>query len=325
VALVRYGDQIVGMRAVFGTRWTTGSDGDEVTIPHADDLVIHPDHRGRGLFVPLNDFLLEIARGEGYRHIVSLSGGLLTQQLSLVDGWMEVGDLERLHRPALSKRRARQSRVYRTVRPFLARIVRRMLAPRSTEGSRLPTEEAIESVVERIARDASPNITIASTADLTPLTEVREPIDPVRTRHVRSEQFYRWRLSNPDRRYRIVSYRDPHRRGFLVLSWTSRTPYSIKIAEMRARDIRVAEELLRSVTGIQRANLELMSSTQPGLISDCATGLGFSPFPDPENPQARRRFLLVPTDPANNSSPVGAADPSVLSSWHVSLIDTMGS
>ena len=49
VCLARHEGRVVGMRGFFGTRWVTGVPGEEFLALYADDLVIAPGHRNRGL------------------------------------------------------------------------------------------------------------------------------------------------------------------------------------------------------------------------------------------------------------------------------------
>src|SRR5262245_31682246 len=76
------GDRLIGMRGAMGTRWEVGHPVERHTLPYADDLVIDPAFRGRGLHGIIMRFALDDLARRGYRYVINLSAGHVTRLLS---------------------------------------------------------------------------------------------------------------------------------------------------------------------------------------------------------------------------------------------------
>ena len=69
IYLVTRGDEIVGMRGAYGTKWEIGAAAGEdgVVVPCFGDLVIAPEHRDRGLVTEIMRMALRDLCDRGYR------------------------------------------------------------------------------------------------------------------------------------------------------------------------------------------------------------------------------------------------------------------
>ena len=93
LALVHTGSELVAMRGLYGTKWID-PDGKDHMIPAADDLMIDPAHRNRGLFLLIDKELKRIANKSGFSSIISMTGTTQTRKLQEVTGWHRVMNFE---------------------------------------------------------------------------------------------------------------------------------------------------------------------------------------------------------------------------------------
>jgi GNAT superfamily N-acetyltransferase len=98
-------DRAVAMRGFMGGRWEAGSAGQVFDLLSAGDLVIHPDHRGRGLFTELMQHAMADLEG-GCPYVLNLSAGSATRLGSLTMGWRDAGPIPRLAGGARARRKA---------------------------------------------------------------------------------------------------------------------------------------------------------------------------------------------------------------------------
>jgi len=324
VFLVLRGQEVVGMRGMFGTAWTLDAGGEPVVLPHADDLVVRTDHRNRGLFVLLHRTLVAAARDHGYRALLSLSGGDVTQNLQLAAGWKALGTLKRIYRmPGIRGRRpwdlsgALLSRLPGGYR--ISRLRRRLgFGPRF-----LPSDQALDQVLNRMTSTGNPHILLSATPDHGAMAALAEFHGGDRVRSVRSEPFFRWRLSNPDRRYRCLCWRDSRLRGYMVLAWIWRDPERVIIADYAVEEESVLGDLLDGLARSESTEYWLMSSTLPDAHLAMFRHAGFVADPGFTMDQ-RRRFLFFPLS-GGRSLASGEAPPRPYPGhWHVSYLDSMG-
>ena len=78
IYLAFQGSELVGMRGFYGAQWELGRPREVCTVLVADDLVISPRHRDRGLVTLIMKAAFEDLANRGYRHVFNLSGGRVT-------------------------------------------------------------------------------------------------------------------------------------------------------------------------------------------------------------------------------------------------------
>jgi hypothetical protein len=301
MALVFSGTDLVAMRGLIGTRWVTPADH-AITIPAAEDLIIEESHRDRALFLVIDRELARIAAEMGYPSIVSLSASPTTQKLQKVTGWTRVAGFERAVRRSqnLSNPVADQQ-LMEKVRGKAGMIGRRV-------GLHLP-----DRVVDRLlAGITDAHIEVATKPDIRTLVTLSTPQSGT-FHQEHSEHFYRWRLRNPDRRYRFVTWHDGTTRGFLVLALLP--PRRVWVVDAGADDPEILGELLRALGRAERPQFTLLPDALPPAVRGAVEDLGFAPIPKGEE---RRSIALY-----ERVTSRGAASPAPDVPWHAQLLDTM--
>ncbi len=304
VFVVRQGDVLVGMRGLCGTRWTVGPDATPVVLPQADDLIIHPDHRNRGLFLLVHRAMIAEAAEREFPAIISLSGVATTQQLSLVCGYKELGVLDKIHRPITAPL------------PRVRRASGRALRLLRQQGAHL-SGVVMDEICRGIGGGA--NIEVTSRADVEAMSALAESTSRGASRAVHSTEFFRWRLKDPDRVFRFVYWRDSHLRGYLVLAWDPRVPHRVQIADHAAEHDQILTDLIDVLC--QRDDVEyiMLSSTLSGEQHRSARDAGF--VTDPIAPDDKSRFLYFPVMPTGELSALDGPSSRYPDDWRVSLLD----
>ena len=320
--VVRYGKKIVGMRGIVGTQWQLGDAGKPLLLGHADDLIIDPEHRNRGLFLRINETMVDVARERGFEYLISLSSGERTQKLSLLCEWQALGELERMYTdPAGSgEKSGRAAQTHASGRRIFRAIRNRL----GYDCVRPPFDHSIDGSLRGIVTSTSPRVEVSAEADPTSMSALAAAVHSGRSRASRDEAFFDWRLRNPQRKYRYVYWRDSQLRGYLVLAWTRRDANTIVVADHAAESESVFVDLVDALTRSRRGALSLMSSTLPGPELQAAEAAGFARDPNHEKDQMRQ-FLFYPL--AENTEPLlrGAKSATFPRDWHVCPLDTMAS
>jgi GNAT superfamily N-acetyltransferase len=229
---------IVGMRGVFGSCWEAGSE--RFIVPCADDFVIAPAHRQRGLFGRIMSAALSDLGARGHRVAFSLSAGPVTLAGSLAGGWSAVGSVQemcwRSAPPSSLRRQAGRAVTWFAQRgwsSYVARVwpppFRRLdkVAPRAPAGSAVwcaqtSRPEAMADLVARLPYDG-------------------------RIRHVRDARYLAWRFANPFHEYRFLLAGADRLDGYLVLQAHRLFPgRGVNIVDWEADDPDVRRALLRA-------------------------------------------------------------------------------
>src|SRR4029453_7700976 len=76
--LAMAGDRAVGMRGMIGSCWEAGTGSERFVVPCAEDFVIAPEHRSRGLFPRIMRVAVDDLAARGHACAFSLSAGAVT-------------------------------------------------------------------------------------------------------------------------------------------------------------------------------------------------------------------------------------------------------
>ena len=300
----------VGCRSAYGTRWTMGDVSD--VFPHADGLYIDPAHRQRGLFVPIDRALRRAARDRGHGSMISMSGGPVTQDLQRATGWSSVGTISRRFRinsdrigRYASLRRPTIGGAGRAMRDGLRRVWSRLPRPAS--------DDQVRAVLDTIPA-IPPAVSIDDVVDddlvrlLAPRHDMQGWVPD------RSLEFWRWRLGNPDRTYRVARWDDGDDRACLVMAFMPVKHNHIKVVGAGATSPSVMDRLLEVVLASPVIHLEIADTSLGGSEhADALAPSGLAADPD-QTISVRREGFVVSTTRGRS---VGDTP------WFIELADTM--
>jgi GNAT superfamily N-acetyltransferase len=245
VYLVEAGGEIVGMRGFFGARWEAGRPPRAFRVFCADDLVIAPEHRNRGLFTALmRTAFADLANGPGDLALM-LSAGSVTVLNSLAMGWKSIGPTHPVARASPKAARRRRALAYLGERRLVWRAAAVAESPRWRERERFT----------RLAANARRRSGAVPGVRLAPHAEPQRMADLVtrlghdgRIRHVRDAPYFAWRFRNPLHEYRYLYAGERELQGYLVLQRcvAGRDLGRVHISDWEAVDTRTRASLLQA-------------------------------------------------------------------------------
>jgi hypothetical protein len=275
IYLAFQGSELVGMRGFYGAQWELGRPREVWTVLVADDLVISPRHRDRGLVTLIMKAAFEDLANRGYRHVFNLSGGRVTVMGSLAMGWKSAGALEPIDRRtgAAFHRHLRdflqQKRFFwryagsplfhsTAEREPFGRLDRmaRLRGNGSILIAREPRPDAMSELVFRLGHDG-------------------------RIRHIRNPEFFAWRFRNPLSIYRFLYLGDSQLDGYMVLKCAhpgALEPNTVKVVDLEAAQPVQRTELLEvAIKSGRFAELFAWAATLPVDTEPYLLANGFRP------------------------------------------------
>ncbi len=317
IQLALFEGRVVAMRGMFGALWQIDDTATRHLLPHADDFVVAPEHRNRGVASHLMKASLADAVARGFPFAVALSASPVTFISSLAAGWRSAGSYQSVWRstaesPRLERLRDRLRRVrwygrFNALRPSgpfnrLDRAASRVA--KAVSLSREPRPQEMAALVARLPWDG-------------------------RIRHVRDANYFAWRFRNPLHDYRFLFWDDGGLRGYLVLQryLSDRADQGcVNIADWEASDEEVQAGLLETALRCGR-----FSRTQTWTVSlrdPVRALLGDHSFqsPEPGGVRTRSSGLLVRRlgdAPANERWALGSRDPLNIADWDLRMLYSM--
>lgn len=313
--------ELVGMRGFYGASWEAGSPRASVLVPVADDLVVAPEHRNRGLVTLIMRAAFEDLASRGYQYVLNLSGTPVTVIGSLAMGWKGTGPLEpiMLHQGAERVRevlrhtrvlwRFAESPLLRSASASqfqrLDRMAQRRLA-RSVSIEREPRLDAMSELVERLGHDG-------------------------RIRHRRDREYFAWRLRNPLVSYRFVYCGGDRLEGYLVLCGAHALAGDaprVKLVDLEASDPAVRAELLRAAIDLGRfPELFVWGAALPADARSLLAARGFNPVGLDRRAHGTPRLLVkrVAQQPPERPWVLGDRTLTELTDWDLRMLYAMGS
>ncbi len=269
--------RVVGMRGMFGALWEIGTPAEPVVVPCADDFVIAPEHRNRGLAAQIMNATVDRVAAEGHPYAFSLSAGPVTMMASLATGWRGAGSMRAAQRKGVGGLLTRASARLRTL-PLLwryadplARLQYRLQRP----FAHLDREarRAGGPLDARVRVEPAPRVD--AMADL-----VRRLGHDGRLRHVRDERYLAWRYRNPLYEYRFLFRESDRLAGYLVLRADRKDPArGVNIVDWEATTPALREELLRAaVAWGSFPELTVWTATVPPDTLAAVSRAGFVPM-----------------------------------------------
>ena len=280
----------IGMRGFFGVQWECGVPTQRFTGLYADDMVIAPEHRNRGLMSKIMTFAFEDLAAKEYGYAFNLSAGLVTLQSSLSMGWRSAGWVRPMRRRRWATvlqrgglRRMKNLAVF-SDKPsgFASQRLARLC--HSLEDDDL---QQINCTLKH-----TPGISVEDAPRCAAMAELVGRIGGSgRIRHVMDSEYFQWRFQNPLSRYRYIFYWGENRlQAYLVLQeYTSEHRnwnWSVlNIVNWEASSAAAQERVLKvALTGFAKGrDLVLWSATLPEPTIELLRKSGF-------------RFLTPPTN-----------------------------
>jgi GNAT superfamily N-acetyltransferase len=252
IYLALAGGRVVGMRGMLGVQWEAGMPPKTFPGLCAEDSVIHPDHRNRGISSMIMKAAFEDIASRGHQYLYSLSASPVTIISSLALGWKNVGPF------GLHAYRSMRAQWFRILRKWMGetRILwrwRDRLPGRRWATGRTPLHELRDypSVCRqtnryRIVLDSSPRP--GEMADLVARMEYDG-----RIRHVRDREYLSWRFLNPRHRYLFLYWEEKLLEGYLVLQENVsgfRPPAQVNVVDWEGTSRQVRAGLLHAALGL---------------------------------------------------------------------------
>jgi hypothetical protein len=279
---------------MFGALWEIGTPAEPVVVPCADDFVIAPEHRNRGLVAQIMNATIDSVAAAGYRYAFSLSAGPVTMMASLATGWRGAGSMRAAQRKGVDGLLVRASARVRTL-PLLWRYadplarlqyrLKRPFADLDHEARRAPGPLDTRVRVEPAPR-------VDAMADL-----VRRLGHDGRIRHVRDQRYLAWRYRNPLYEYRFLFQGADRLEGYLVLRADRQDPArGINVVDWEATTPALREELLRAAVDWGNfPELTIWTATVPTDALAAVSRAGFVPMGVASRTRSSHTILVCDT------------------------------
>lgn len=218
------GEQMVGMLGACGSAWKIGEPRRLWPALYFADLVIHPDHRQKGLAGKLMSFALNDLSKTEYPYVFDFGAGEGDLGLSmLLSGWRRIGFIQTAHwqtTPTVRSERIggltkKLPLINSTVRQLKRYVKKLNFSPSSK------TRDSFDSLDGNgTLQDLKiyPHVSIEKTPRPAEMAELVNSIDDKeRLKHIRDEQYFTWRFRNPLSQYRFLFWDDGSLQGYLAL------------------------------------------------------------------------------------------------------------
>jgi len=266
------GGEVVGARAFQGARWRLGNEGATADWLNACDLIVHPAHRGKGLYHLLMRHALADLAARGHGCTLNWSANPVNFGASLRSGWRLVLPYATWWLEAAGVRRARRlaGRLGRwPVAWRVGRAAYRMVIHQGFGALDAAWSRHSPVVSLRLERDPRPDA----------MGELVDAGGSPLVHHVRDATYYRWRFRNPRSDYRFVYWIESRLEGFVVLQ-VARGARSadLRIVDWEASRPDILEGMLsRLVRAGGYDSLSIWTATLPGAFLEVLHREGFVP------------------------------------------------
>lgn len=272
--------QVVGIIGMYGAQWQIGHPSQTFLGLCAGDLVIAPDQRNRGLFTRLMRTALDDLANMGYTYVFSLSANPVSRLGCLMMGWRSVGSLQTMYWGSICHR----GRRYASKRLFISSAEkqhpfysldrngaqRRFGVSPYVSFEQTPRPEAMAELVERIGSDG-------------------------RIRHVRDQEYFAWRFSNPLSLYRFLFWEDTRMEGYLVLQTRlHKDKVKVNIIDWETSNAQVRADLLQAAIRLGNFDdLNIWSATLSEGVKALLQNTGFNLLDEARSVTHERSTVLV--------------------------------
>ncbi len=301
IYVVRSGDEVVGMRGMYGTCWEVPGLDQAPVLPCAADSGIRTDHRDGGLFAELTTFALADLKDRGHRFVINLSATPANYVTSIMAmGWKKIGSYDPLIRskqpaaeprtPSRSSARPGTGNRFRQSLKESQRVstaVRRMRSLRKTALGRDPFAELDKHLSP--ADDGPVTISRAARPDFMETLATPSGLPPA-IRHSRDATYVAWRYTNPQANYRFLFYGRDEQAAYFVLHGTAGNP-GFHLVDWAGEPESFGELLDATISLGSPAQFSTWGATTPGGVRHHLRRAGFAS--SGPSPVARRGGFIA--------------------------------
>lgn len=296
IYLAMHDGKAVGMRGFLGMQWEAGIPAQKSIVLYADDLVVAPEHRNRGLIPKIMAAAFQDLAKRKFHNAINLSAGPMTVLSSLAAGWRSVGSMQPMRQRSL-KVALRTGRDRLSTRlPALARNMSDVFS-QSAEKKRRSLANIDERQISFNFKGA-PELLFEDAPRCAAMAELVQRIGSNgRIRHVRDTKYFNWRFQNPLSLYRFLFWTKDRLEGYLVLQeYTSPNASKevVNIVDWEASDALVQAELLQAAKNLTTdRRLLIWSVSLSGQTKAVLEEKGFKLIPQPRSATQQSSPLLV--------------------------------
>lgn len=211
IYLVLRAGKLIAFRGLQDMHWQIGGTPNHFIALSSMDLHIQEDHRNKGIYTNLMNFVLRDLNEMGYRYIFNFSAGTVNLLNSLAMGWKSIGEI---HTMKMTKQIQRNE-------PGPIKFARRILW-KTGAAQRLKDLLGITQSTNRIHHRSKtePQSRLVvedrpKPKDMATLVKDLVPINKITL--IRDETYFSWRYSNPMSKYIFLYLYDEGLKGYLVL------------------------------------------------------------------------------------------------------------
>ncbi len=280
IRLALFDGKVVGMSTVYGAQWEVGQPTQKFLCPLQCDIVIHPDHRMRGVGSKLSLLLMDDLARHGSDYIFALSANPGSYAASLRVGFQSVGVVETATQQ-VGGQRSNPLRAFAAKLPFVKQIYHQLrqrvyvMPPRPSQW--LPFE-TLDMTQALIVEKSKGHIALEKAPRPEAMAELVERLGTDgRIRHTRDSGYFAWRFNNPRSMYRFLFWENNQLEGYLVLqAWLGKYEGVYNIIDWEATSLQAKSDLLLSaLENGQFPKLETWSASLPQDVKAMLQERGF--------------------------------------------------
>jgi hypothetical protein len=311
----------VGIRGFYGSAWQVSASRERHVLPTASDSAVHENHRRTDVYHRLNEAAFEEAAQREYAYLVNFSASPENALVSrLTYGWKSVLSQRALAtgptEPEADTDRPRRRPIPAPVRTFVRR-------GRNRVNRALGRQRGVFTRLDRAVRgDEAAALGVRATRSPEELAEIaaRAGWDE-RLQPVRDAAYYRWRLGNPAKSYRVLLVEEGEECGYLIVSFAANRPRA-QILDWRGTTCELRDRLIGCAldwSGLP--SVAIWSTSLPDDDVALLAARGFGPL-IPARPVERWRRSLLVRALHEGEGPwhLGGVDLRAPASWSVSAI-----
>ncbi len=284
--------RVAGFKTFFGLKWEAGTSDAAPDCLGAADIVVAPEHRGRGLLKRIMAYAVDDLRSQGYAYLFDISATPVNYFALLGTGWRSPGPYRTLRRESGRAALGRKLRQAANRIPVVRRHAGNRLFP-LLPGLQNPFQP-LDGVAGQGTR-ATGGVSIAREPRPSDMAELVARIGTDgRIRAFRDREFLAWRYRDPHYVHRFIYLEKDGLEGYLALQSRpeiGRAEAIIMEWEASAPDVH--EALLDTALEAGLDTLSIWSATLDPERKGALHSRGFHPFDESHGVEGYRPGMLI--------------------------------